>query len=138
MFGVQPFEFLAARCTNLDEFFRSLELAFVCIEFGSSGDESSFHFGKFRAEDLRQRLTAPNTLAQFDQHARDASARNRRDDDLPVGVRLHDTRQPEPSGCPSRADGCHDDSGALNRFRSQRHRCLRRRGIRGRRLRRPR
>ena len=75
MRGVQHFEFLTARGADLDELLRSLELAFVRIEFGSRGDESRLRFRKVRAEDLRHRLSAADTLAQFDEHARDASAR---------------------------------------------------------------
>ena len=103
--GVQPFEFLAARCANLDELLGAHELAFVRIEFGSGGDVPRLHFSKFRAEDFRQRLTAPDTLAQFDQHARHAAADQRRDDDLLVRVRLDDTRQPELRGSASRDTG---------------------------------
>jgi hypothetical protein len=116
MLRMNALKLLAAGGAYLQEFFGSLQFSFVRVEFGSRRDVSGLRVRQFRAENLDHRLSLSNMLAQLHQDARDSAGNDRRDCNLPVGVWLDDTRQPQSCRRAAGGDRRDRDARALDRF----------------------
>src|SRR5712691_1905948 len=116
MFRMEALQLLLTGRTNRDELRRSIELPLVRLELGLCGQVLRLRISQFRAEDLRQRLTAPHLVAELHEHARHAAHDERRDHDLLVGIGFDRSRDTHCRGAGAPRDWNHFDARSSHRL----------------------